>query len=69
MKIDTMNNLLNVNSTGKKVDSIKTNIQQEPKGTTQELSRVEQIKIDMANGTYKIDLNQLANKIAEDLLN
>jgi len=68
MKIDTMNNILNVNSTGKRVDSIHTNIKQTPEGVTQKISKVEQIKIDIANGTYKVDLNKLANKMADDLL-
>ena len=60
-KINTAYNLNIANTENIKVSKVE-------KPESKELSKVERIKEEISNGTYKLDLNALSEKMAEELL-
>jgi len=68
MKLDTMNNTLNVTTLNQKPIAVNVNKANQELKPEPELSKVEMIKQGIENGSYKIDLDKLANKIADELL-
>ena len=46
----------------------KSEIIIEKEVTNKELSKVEQIKLETENGTYKVDLDKIAEKMADELI-
>jgi anti-sigma28 factor (negative regulator of flagellin synthesis) len=67
--INKINSTYNINIINQ-TENIKTNKFIETKETkeTNKLSKVEQIKRDIANGTYQIELDILSEKLADTLL-